>query len=148
MFTKILVAMDGSDASRQALVRAVDEAGIWHAGIQVIYVVETNQFVSLSMENPLDFENTFEMIYHVLEKEGEAVLEQAKEYCAGKSITAGTFLKQGHPGSEIVALSEQEKCDLVIVGSHGKSNIDRLLIGSVSSFVVTHSKVTTMVVRG
>ena len=56
-------------------------------------------------------------------------------------------MKQGHIGSEIVALAEQEKSDLIVVGSHGKSNIDRALIGSVSSFVVTHSIVTTIVVR-
>jgi nucleotide-binding universal stress UspA family protein len=56
-------------------------------------------------------------------------------------------MKQGHAGSEILALAEEEKADLIIVGSHGKSNTDRLLIGSVSTFVVAHSTVTTMVVR-
>ncbi len=56
-------------------------------------------------------------------------------------------MKQGHAGSEIITLAEVEKSDLIIVGSHGKSNTDRLLIGSVSTFVVTHSKATTMVVR-
>jgi nucleotide-binding universal stress UspA family protein len=56
-------------------------------------------------------------------------------------------MKQGHAGSEIVALAEEVKSDLIMVGSHGKGNADRLLIGSVSTFVVTHSKVTTMVVR-
>jgi nucleotide-binding universal stress UspA family protein len=56
-------------------------------------------------------------------------------------------MKYGDAGSEIISLAEQEKCDLIVIGSHGKSRIDRLLSGSVSSFVVTHSKVTTMVVR-
>ena len=56
-------------------------------------------------------------------------------------------MKQGHAGSEVIALAEREKSDLIVVGSHGKSNTDRLLIGSVSTFVVTHSKATTMVVR-
>ena len=56
-------------------------------------------------------------------------------------------MKQGHAGSEIVSLADHEKVDLIVVGSHGKSQADRLLIGSVSTFVVTHSTVTTMVVR-
>ena len=56
-------------------------------------------------------------------------------------------MKQGHAGSEIVTLAEREKVDLIMVGSHGKSNADRLLIGSVSTFVVTHSTASTMVVR-
>jgi nucleotide-binding universal stress UspA family protein len=141
VFTNILIALDGSETGQRALSRAVDEAKVWNAQLQAIYVVETGLFSSL----PLD--NTVEIMYRVLEKEGKAVLERAKKSAAEKGITIITHMKQGHAGSEIIALAEQEKSDLIMVGSHGKSNTDRLLIGSVSTFVVTHSKVTTMVVR-
>ena len=141
VFTNILVAIDGSEASQRALSSAVDEAKVWKAQLQVIYVVETGLFSSL----PLD--NTVEIMYRVLEKEGTAVLERAKKFGAANGVTIITHMKQGHAGSEIIALAEQEKSDLIMVGSHGKSNTDRLLIGSVSTFVVTHSKVTSMVVR-
>jgi nucleotide-binding universal stress UspA family protein len=141
VFTNILVAIDGSEASQRALSSAVDEAKVWKAQLQVIYVVETGLFSSL----PLD--NTVEIMYRVLEKEGTAVLERAKKFGAANGVTVITHMKQGHAGSEIIALAEQEKSDLIMVGSHGKSNTDRLLIGSVSTFVVTHSKVTSMVVR-
>ena len=141
VFNNILVALDGSEVSQRALVRATDEAKLWKAKLHAIYVVETGLFSSL----PLD--NTVEIMYRVLEKEGEAVLEKAKKYCSEKGVTIFTHMKQGHAGSEIIALAEREKSDIIIVGSHGKSNTDRLLIGSVSTFVVTHSKVTTMVVR-
>ena len=141
VFTNILIALDGSEASQRALSRAVDEAKMWNAQLRAIYVVETGLFSSL----PLD--NTVEIMYRVLEKEGEKVLERAKKSAAEKGVTLVTHMKQGHAGSEIVALAEQEKSDLIMVGSHGKGNADRFLIGSVSTFVVTHSKVTTMVVR-
>jgi nucleotide-binding universal stress UspA family protein len=141
VFNNILVALDGSEVSQRALVRAADEAKLWNAKLNVIYVVETGLFSSL----PLD--NTVEIMYRVLEKEGEAVLEKAKKYCSEKGIMVFTQMKQGHAGSEIIALADREKSDLIIVGSHGKSNADRLLIGSVSTFVVTHSKATTLVVR-
>jgi nucleotide-binding universal stress UspA family protein len=114
---------------------------MWNAQLHAIYVVETGLFSSL----PLD--NTVEIMYRVLEKEGEKVLERAKKSAAEKGVTLITHMKQGHAGSEIVALAEQGKSDLIMAGSHGKGNADRLLIGSVSTFVVTHSKVTTMVVR-
>jgi nucleotide-binding universal stress UspA family protein len=141
VFTNILVSIDGSDASQRALVRAVEEAKVWNARLHVIYVVETGLFSSL----PAD--NTVEIMYRVLEKEGSKVLEQAKKYATEKGVTVITHMKQGHAGSEIVTLADKEKTDLVMVGSHGKSQADRLLIGSVSTYVVTHSKVTTMVVR-
>jgi nucleotide-binding universal stress UspA family protein len=141
VFNNILVAMDGSEASQRALSHAVDLAKLCNAKLHTIYVVETGLFSSLPMEG------TVEIMYSVLEKEGEEVLERAKKYATEKSITVITHMKQGHAGSEILALAEEEKSDLIIVGSHGKSNTDRLLIGSVSTFVVTHSTVTTMVVR-
>jgi len=141
VFTNILIALDGSEAGQRALSRAIDEAKVWNAQLQAIYVVETGLFSSL----PLD--NTVEIMYRVLEKEGKAVLERAKKSAAEKGVTVITHMKQGHAGSEIVALAEEVKSDLIMVGSHGKGNADRLLIGSVSTFVVTHSKVTTMVVR-
>jgi nucleotide-binding universal stress UspA family protein len=147
VFTNILVALDGSKASQRALVRAVDEAERWNAKLQVIYVVETINFSSLPLDNTFEGENTREILYRVMEKEGKEVLRKAKKSGTEKGLTVITHLKQGHAGIEIVSLAEQEKSDLIVVGSHGKSNIDRLLMGSVSTFVVTHSKITTIVVR-
>jgi nucleotide-binding universal stress UspA family protein len=141
VFTNILVAIDGSDASQRAFIRAVEEAKVWKARLHIIYIVETGLFSSL----PAD--NTVEIMYRVLETEGNAVIEKAKKYAADNGVTALIHMKQGHAGSEVVTLAEKEKADLIMVGSHGKSQADRLLIGSVSTYVVTHSKVTTMVVR-
>ena len=141
LFTSILVAIDGSAASERALAQAVDEARIWNARLHVVYVVETGLFASL----PAD--NTVELMYRVLEKEGKEDLNKAKLMATAKGVTTSTHMKQGHAGSEIVSLAAHEKVDLIVVGSHGKSQADRLLIGSVSTFVVTHSPVTTMVVR-
>jgi nucleotide-binding universal stress UspA family protein len=109
--------------------------------LHAAYVVETGLFASL----PAD--NTVELMYSVLRKEGESVLEKAKTEAAAKGVTLTTHLKFGHAGSEVITLAEKIKADLIVVGSHGKSQTDRLLIGSVSTFVVTHSKVSTMVVR-
>ena len=141
VFTNILVAVDGSDASQRAFIRAVEEAKVWNARLHVIYIVETGLFSSL----PAD--NTVEIMYRVLETEGNTVLEKAKKYATDNGVTVITHMKQGHAGSEVLSLADKEKADLVIVGSHGKSQADRLLIGSVSTYVVTHSNVTTMVVR-
>jgi nucleotide-binding universal stress UspA family protein len=141
MYSNILVALDGSEAGQRALGRAVDLARTGNAKLHAIYVVETGLFSSL----PTD--NTVEIMYNVLRKEGESVLDKAKTEAAASGVALTTHLKFGHAGSEVITLSESVKADLVVVGSHGKSQTDRLLIGSVSTFVVTHSKVSTMVVR-
>jgi nucleotide-binding universal stress UspA family protein len=150
MFTNILVALDGSEVSHLALVQAVDQARVWNAKIQAIYIAETPQFNSLPVDQTYGMDTTFEMnrvIEKAEESEGELVLENAKKYCTERGITLTTHLKYGDTGNEIISLAEQEKTDLIVIGSHGKGSIDRLLSGSVSSYVVTHGKVTTMVVR-
>ena len=141
VFTNILVAIDGSAASEQGIGRAVDEAKVWNAKIHAVYVVETGLFSSIPSDN------TVEIMYRVLENEGNAALEKAKKYAADKGVVLTTHMKQGHAGTEIIALSDRENVDLIVAASHGKSHTDRLLLGSVSTYIVTHSKVTTMVVR-
>ena len=141
VFANILVALDGSPAGQKALDRAVEMARAGETKLHAAYVVETGLFSSL----PTD--NTVEIMYNVLQKEGEAVLDKAKTDTAAHGITLSTHLKFGHAGSEVIALADKVKADLIIVGSHGKSQTDRLLIGSVSTFIVTHSRVSTMVVR-
>jgi nucleotide-binding universal stress UspA family protein len=141
MFTQILVAIDGSKISDRALKIALDEAKVWNATVNVIYVVETGLFSSLPMDN------TWEIMYSMLEKEGQDALDEAKKEADAKHITLKANMKQGHAGNEIVNASEELGADLVIVGSHGRSEVDRILLGSVSSFVVSHSKVSVMVVR-
>ena len=141
VFTNILVAIDGSEASQRAFDRALDIARAGNARLHAAYIVETGLFSSL----PAD--NTVEIMYNVLKTEGENVLARVKEQATAAGIVLTPHLKYGHAGSEVISLAEEIRADLVVVGSHGKSQTDRLLIGSVSTFVVTHSKVSTMVVR-
>jgi nucleotide-binding universal stress UspA family protein len=141
MFGKILVAIDGSGMSERALESALDEARVWRAAFHVVYVVETGLFSSLPMDN------TWEIMLSMLEKEGHTALDSAKAKADAKGVSIVTHLKQGHAGNEIIKLVEDTGADLVVVGSHGKSNVDRLLLGSVSSYVVANSPNAVLVVR-
>jgi nucleotide-binding universal stress UspA family protein len=141
MFHQILVALDGSKISDKALETAIDEARVWKAPVHAIYVVETGLFSSLPMDN------TWEIMYSMLEKEGDKALSTAREKAEKQGVKIEAVIRQGHAGNEIVRAAKETGADLVIVGSHGKSEVDRLLLGSVSSFVVTNCATNVMVVR-
>lgn len=141
MFRKILVAIDGSKSSEKALDTAIDLAGIWGSELDTVYVIETGLFSSL----PLD--NTWEVIYGMLRSEGEKALASAREKASQRGVKITTHMKEGHAGNEILKTAQAAGSELIVVGSHGKSQIDRLLLGSVSSYVVKYSSVTTLVVR-
>jgi nucleotide-binding universal stress UspA family protein len=141
MFQHILVAIDGSKISNQALEAAIEEARVWKATVHAIYVVETGLFSSLPMDS------TWEIMYSMLENEGTRALDKARDLADRSGVKIEILMKQGHAGNEIVRAAAELGADLVIVGSHGKSEVDRLLLGSVSSFVVSNSGKTVMVVR-
>jgi nucleotide-binding universal stress UspA family protein len=141
MFQHILVAIDGSKISDNALKTAIEEARVWKAQIHVVYVVETGLFSSLPMDS------TWEIMYSMLEKEGKNALEAAKEMADQNGVKMETSMRQGHAGNEILKAIAELPIDLVVMGSHGKSEVDRILLGSVSSFVVSNSPKTVMVVR-
>jgi nucleotide-binding universal stress UspA family protein len=86
-------------------------------------------------------------MYSMLEQEGNTALEAAREKAKKHGVRIETSIRQGHAGNEILKAAGEIGADLVVVGSHGKSEVDRLLLGSVSSFVVSNSPTTVMVVR-
>jgi len=141
MFRNVLVAIDGSSQSQLALRTAIDVAKVWGAEVHAAYVIEIGLFSSL----PVD--NTWEVMYSLLDKEGKEILDSAIRAGEEAGVTLTAHLRQGHAGQEILNLAEEIGADLIVLGSLGKSGIERLLLGSVSSFVVTNSPVTTMVVR-
>ena len=141
MFHHILVAVDGSKISDKALEIAIEEARVWKATVHAIYVVETGLFSSLPMDN------TWEIMYSMLEKEGNKSLSSAREKAEKEGVKIEAAIRQGHAGNEIVRAAKETGADLVVVGSHGKSEVDRLLLGSVSSFVVTNCPTNVLVVR-
>lgn len=142
MFGKILVAIDGSKTSEKALNNAIEMAHLWNADVHVVYVIEIGLFSSI----PVD--NTWEVIHRMLKGEGENAVLAAKKAGEAHGVKVIAHIREGHAGNEILRVAEKEGADLIIVGSHGKTQIDRLLLGSVSSYVVRYSSITTMVVRG
>jgi nucleotide-binding universal stress UspA family protein len=141
MFQSILAAIDGSSKSKAALDVAIGEAKLHGAALHVVYVIETGLFSSIPMDN------TWEVIYGLLENQGKDAHLAAAKRAESQGIGITTHLKEGHAGNEILKLARDLGVDLVVLGSHGKSDLDRILLGSVSSFVVGHSTVSTLVVR-
>lgn len=141
MYNTILVAIDGSAVSERAFYAAVEQALAWKADLHAVYVVETGLFTDIPADNKL------EVMYSLLEQEGTGSLSRVTDISKKKNVELTTHFEQGHAGDTIIKKALDIKADLIVLGSHGKSNVDRLLLGSVSSFVVEHSQVSVLVVR-
>jgi nucleotide-binding universal stress UspA family protein len=92
-------------------------------------------------------QTSWEGIRTVLESEGEAALDRVEELADGTNVLVEGTIVDGSPAPRIVEHAEQIDCDLVVMGSLGRSGVDRLLLGSVAERVVRSAPVPVLTVR-
>ncbi len=146
MYKVILVCIDGSQIAEKAFYTAVEEAKIHKAVLHTVYVIQTKS-VPLS-DGHSGFVNADpNVLTNIFAAEGEKALKWAKEAGAEEGIDTICHAVFGDPRKEIINLSNEIDADLIVLGTKGKSNLEKLLIGSVSSAVVSHSDRTTLIVK-
>ena len=77
----------------------------------------------------------------------ESFLASAAGRPRESGLSTETRVLEGDPRDELVNTASDERCDLVVVGSHGRTGLARLLLGSVASHVVTHAPCSVLVVK-
>lgn len=141
LYDRILVPTDGSEEGELAVCHALDLAAVHGASVRAIYVVDTARYAGMPMET------TWEGVGDLLYDDGEAALETVEELAADRDVEVETAVVEGSPSREIVTHAEATDSDLVVMGTHGRGGIDRLLLGSVAEKVVRGSSVPVLTVR-
>jgi nucleotide-binding universal stress UspA family protein len=141
MYERILVPTDGSAGVERAIEQAARLAAVHGAEVHSIYVLNTANFASLPMET------SWEGVSDMLREDGEEALERVRNIVRGYDVPVRTHLIEGSPSREIVDFAVEEGCDLIVMGTHGRGGIDRLLLGSVAERVVRGSPVPVLTVR-
>lgn len=142
IFKKIVIATDGSENSENAVKYAIEIARISEAGLSAVYVVDTGAFASIPVDMAMG------NMYEVLKTEGDNAIKQVEDQALAAGIEIEGFNVEGHPAEEIIKLSENQAADLIVMGTLGKSGLDRFLLGSVAEKVSRNSLIPVMVVRG
>ncbi len=136
----ILVALDGSPRARAVLAQAIAIAQLRGARLFLM------RSIGLPADIPQDlWRTTEEPLLEVLEQRAKAYLEQ----CDGEvpvAVRGGVRVVVGTPWQAICDTALEVSADLVVVGSHGYSGIDRLL-GTTAAKVVNHAACSVLVVR-
>ena len=144
MFKHIVFATDGSPSAAKASQTAIELARTNGAKLTVVFVIDPYPSMSLGEGTGDAFQAYMNAAYAASAKVTEDLVEQAKK--AGvtmeKSVVEGDDV-----ASAIVMVAEQQGGDLVVVGSHGRTGIQKFILGSVASKVLTMSKVPVLIVR-
>ncbi len=142
--SKIMVCIDGSEASIKTARKALEIAKKKHkAEVIAIYI----SFIPYYLRRlpQYDWEGLREYDVEQMKIWLDDIVKQAKNY----DIQFKTLVKETTSSvvKEIIKSAEEEKIDLIVVGSTGKSKLDRMLVGSVAQGVVTNAKCSVLLVR-
>jgi nucleotide-binding universal stress UspA family protein len=140
LFKKILIATDGSKRTQNAVETGLEIARVHQSKVNAVYVVDTVTFTSV----PMDV--TWENMYQLLKEEGEEAVGRVKA-AAPPGVEVETHVLEGNPALEITKFAKDSDCDLIVVGTLGKSGIDRILLGSVAEKVVRIAPCPVLVIR-
>ncbi len=149
MFSKILYPTDFSEVAGKALayIKKLREAGCGE--VMILHVIDEREiqgivaWSSISGNWPVDLDSELKKReQHHLAELKKIARELEEGGCQVKAI-----VREGHPAQEILKLAEEEKADAIIIGSHGKSNLKEMLLGSVSESVIRKSPIPVLVIK-
>ncbi len=139
MFTRILYATDGSDHARKALDYAHELATMMKAEVIVVHAYASISDILGEPEHDRVLQRRLDAATEVLE-EAAGALESA-------GIPVVSELLEGPMAEAILRVAEVRQCDLIVVGARGLSDLQGLLLGSVSHKVIQHAACPVLVVR-
>lgn len=141
MSDRLLVPYDGSEPAKEALEYAFETFP--DADVVALYVVPVpdNYWTAF-----LDPEDRVPAVDRARDN-GRDILDEAAELAADRGRDLDTEIDTGKPDHEIVDLAEREAYDTIVIGSHGREGVSRILLGSVAENVVRRSPVPVVVVR-
>jgi nucleotide-binding universal stress UspA family protein len=143
MFKKILYPTDFSDVSKMAIdyIKKLAEGG--PATIIVLHVIDKRAMDAVSSYasgHSMEIEKT---IFY----DAEQNLKNIEQELEKSDFEVKTILRTGIPVREILSVEKEEKVSLIVIGSHGKSNLEEMFLGSVSEKVSRKCKSPVMIVK-
>ena len=143
MFSKILVASDGSPLSAKAADAAIAFAR--ESGAELIVLSVAVMYPLLPEAGATVDLNAFE---EAARAEAMALIEPVAAAAASAQVRCELVVRYAPgPWQEIVALAEERGCDCIWMASHGRRGLDRLLLGSETQRVLAHTTIPVMVYR-
>lgn len=131
-YENVLLPTDGSEAAEIAVDWGIALAEMYDATVQTVYSVDTSRFPS--SEGMAD-------LHDALERIGRDALEGVRESARASGVSIAANLGNGPAARMILSYADDHEVDLIVMGTHGRSGVDRYLIGSVTEEVVRNANV-------
>jgi len=147
MYQRILVATDGSTLSKKAVSSAIALAKL--SGAELVALKVVPRYPQSYFEGGLALPaSDIAKVEKQWAEHGQAVVDAVAKSTAAKGLTVKAVTVKSDLVSEaIIATAKKHKCDLIVMASHGRKGVKRLLLGSETQQVLTHSHIPVLVLR-
>lgn len=147
MYKRILVTTDGSALSKKAVKNAIQLAASVDAELVALHVVP--RYPMSYFEGSVSLAHAeIGRIEKQWAEQGEALVDAVKAQADAAGVKSkGAIARSDLIAESVIAAVKKHKCDLVVMASHGRKGLKRLLLGSETQHVLTHSSVPVLVLR-
>ena len=145
MYRCILVATDGSELSQQAVTSGIELAKLTGAELVIAKVVPTYARTYFEGSIPVSLDESAR-IEQQWADEAQSVVDAAKALADGVNAKA-VVVRSDLVGEGLIAAATEHKADLIVMASHGRRGLKRLLLGSETQQVLTHSHTPVLILR-
>ena len=147
MYQRILVATDGSELSNKAVQSATSLAALTGATLVALKVVPRYPRSYMEGALPVDAKDV-KQIEAQWTATAQALVDSIKANAGAQGVTVKALVAKSDLVAEaVIAAAKKHKCDLIVMASHGRKGIKRLLLGSETQHVLTHSHIPVLVLR-
>jgi nucleotide-binding universal stress UspA family protein len=147
MYQRILVATDGSDLSTKAVDTAIELAALCKADLLALKVVPC--YPQSYFEGGVALQpQEVSRVEQQWADEGQAVVDAVKQAAQAKGVkTSALTVKSDVVSDAVLTMAKKHHCDLIVMASHGRKGIKRLLLGSETQHVLTHASIPVLILK-
>jgi nucleotide-binding universal stress UspA family protein len=147
MYQSILVPTDGSPLSAKAVQCALELAEL--SGAQIVFLNVVPRYPMSYFEGGITASMTeVGKIEKQWSEKAQGLVDQLKAKAEARGLKAkGLTMRSDLVAESVIACAKKNKCDLIVMASHGRKGIKRLLLGSETTHVLTHSPLPVLVLR-
>jgi nucleotide-binding universal stress UspA family protein len=145
MYKHILIPTDGSELAEHAVTHGLSLAKFVGAKVTVIIVEERARWLSFAETGAAE---AFAKYTEEIKRHNASVLDRVTNAAKQAGVACGTIqVQDAQPHEAIIATATDQGCDLIVMASHGRSGLSAMVLGSVTSKVLTYAKSPVLVCR-
>jgi nucleotide-binding universal stress UspA family protein len=148
MYQRILIATDGSELAGKAVNHGLALAKRLNVPVTAVTVTELWSALEIGRMARQGHHNAVAEFEDMAATSAKNILDKVKETAKSEGVACEVIhVPDQHPAEGIIAIAKDKGCDLIVMASHGRRGLNRILLGSQANEVLTHSKVPALIVR-